>query len=282
MKIFEAVKKAAIMINNSDTPQLDAEVILSHILNKDRIYLYLNREKTLDEKTIEAFFEMIERRKNGEPVSYITGTKEFMSLEFIVKPGVLIPRGDTEVLVEEVLKNIKGLKKPIVVDVGCGSGAISVSIAKYKSDAVVYAIDIMDIPLETTRENAEKNGVLDRVNIIKSNMLCSLDRALYNKVDAVVSNPPYIKKEIIPTLMKDIKDYEPYEALCGGEDGLDFYRKITEESLNFIKPGGFLAYEIGHDQKEDVIKILDKAGFADIDCIKDFAGLDRVVAGWRR
>lgn len=280
MKMLELIKEACNMLNGFDLPQLDAEVILSYVLNKDKIYIYINRDMEISEETAQEFFKLIERRKNGEPVQYIVGRQEFMSLDFMVTPGVLIPRGDTEVLVEEALKNMHNMKKPIVVDVGCGSGAIAVSIAKYKEDARVFALDIMDTPLEITETNAEKNGVLDRLHIIKSDMLKSLDKNLYNSVDVIISNPPYIREDVIPTLMREVKDYEPYTALSGGEDGLFFYREITKQSLNFIKRGGFIAYEIGYDQGDKVKSILEENGFCNINCTKDLAGHDRVVTGW--
>jgi release factor glutamine methyltransferase len=281
VKIFEAIKEACNKLNGFDSPQLDAEVILSHALNRDKIYLYINRDMELENGILEEFFKMIERRKNGEPVQYIVGKQEFMSLVFIVKPGVLIPRGDTEILVEETLKNMNEMKNPTIVDVGCGSGAISVSIAKYRSDALVYGIDKMDTPLEVTGINAEKNGVLDRVQGIKSDLLSSLDKSLYNAIDVLISNPPYIREDVIPTLMREVKDYEPFVALSGGLDGLYFYREITNQSLKFIKPGGFIAFEIGYDQGEDVKNILIENGFSNVYCKKDLAGNDRVVTGWR-
>lgn len=280
MKMFELIREACNMLNEFDLPQLDAEVILSYVLNKDKIYIYINRDMELDEETAREFFKLIERRKNGEPVQYIVGRQEFMSLDFMVAPGVLIPRGDTEVLVEEALKNMHNLKNPTVVDVGCGSGAISVSIAKYKEDARVIALDIMDIPLKITETNAEKNGVLNRLHIIKSDMLKSLDKKFYNSIDVIISNPPYIREDVIPTLMREVKDFEPYTALSGGEDGLFFYREITKQSLNFIKRGGFIAYEIGYDQRDKVMSILEENGFCNITCTKDLAGYDRVVTGW--
>lgn len=280
MKMFELIREACNMLNEFDLPQLDAEVILSYVLNKDKIYIYINRDMELDEETAREFFKLIERRKNGEPVQYIVGRQEFMSLDFMVAPGVLIPRGDTEVLVEEALKNMHNLKNPTVVDVGCGSGAISVSIAKYKEDARVFALDIMDIPLKITETNAEKNGVLNRLHIIKSDMLKSLDKKFYNSIDVIISNPPYIREDVIPTLMREVKDFEPYTALSGGEDGLFFYREITKQSLNFIKRGGFIAYEIGYDQRDKVMSILEENGFCNITCTKDLAGYDRVVTGW--
>ena len=281
MKLFEAIKKASDILRDKGTPQLDAEVILSNLLEKDRIFLYLNRDMPLDGVVVDEFFKRIERRKNGEPVQYITGRQEFMSLDFKVKPGVLIPRGDTEVLVEEVLKAIEGFEKPIVVDVGCGSGAISVSIAKYKGDALVYALDIMDTPLEVTEENAKLNGVSDRVKVLKSDKLSGFDTTLHGKVDVIVSNPPYIRENTIQTLMEEVKSFEPHEALSGGEDGLYFYREITRDAPKLLKAGGLLAYEIGHDQREEVMEILKINGFENVICIKDLAGKDRVVMGWR-
>lgn len=282
MKIFEAINEATKILSSSDTPLLDAQLLLENVINKDRIYIYMNREKELSNNEIEKFFNLVERRKNGEPVSYILGYKEFMSLNFKVEKGVLIPRPDTEILVEEVLKNLKDKKSPIVVDVGCGSGAISISIAKYKKDALVYALDIMDVPLRVTEENSKLNGTYDRVYVIKSDMLKSLDKTLYGKVDVIVSNPPYIKGSDINDLMKDVKDYEPYEALYGGEDGLYFYKNITSQALPYLKSGGFIAYEIGYDQGFEVQNILKENGFYDVLCIRDLAGLDRVVLGWRR
>lgn len=281
MKLFEAIKKASDILRDKGTPQLDAEVILSNLLEKDRIFLYLNRDMPLDGVVVDEFFKRIERRKKGEPVQYITGRQEFMSLDFKVKPGVLIPRGDTEVLVEEVLKAIEGFEKPIVVDVGCGSGAISVSIAKYKEDALVYALDIMDTPLEVTEENAKFNGVSDRVKVLKSDKLAGFDTTLHGKVDVIVSNPPYIRENTIQTLMEEVKSFEPLEALSGGEDGLYFYREITRDAPKLLKAGGLLAYEIGHDQREEVMEILKINGFGNVTCIKDLAGKDRVVMGWR-
>jgi release factor glutamine methyltransferase len=225
---------------------------------------------------------LINRRREGEPVQYIVGNQEFMGLDFFVKPGVLIPRCDTEILVEETLKMLEGIKNPVIVDVGCGSGAVGISIASFRKDAFVYCLDIMDVPLEVTGINSKKNGVDARVKIIKSDMLKGLDESLKGKIDAIVSNPPYIREKEIPGLMRSVKDYEPHSALSGGEDGLYFYRNITAQSNEFIKSGGFIAYEIGYDQGEDVERILKEHDYCSIACTKDLSGLNRCVAGWRR
>lgn len=276
MKIFEAVKAGKDMLKGFETAYLDTEVILCHILNKDKIYLHINKDEKLKGEYEDEFFSCIKRRQKGEPVSYIIGNKEFMGLNFYVKKGVLIPRPDTEVLVETVLDEIKDIENPVIADVCCGSGAIGISIANYRKDAFVYLLDIMDSPLEVSRINAQKNSVEERTSIIKSDLLNSLRG---KKLDAIVSNPPYIKKEEIPTLMRDVRDFEPFEALCGGEDGLDFYRKITIKAGNMLKKDGLLAYEIGYEQSLDVRKILYLNGFYDIRCIKDLSGIERVVIG---
>lgn len=281
MKIFEAIKKACEIIKNSDTPQLDAEVILSSLLKVERIYLYLNREKELDCDIEREFFTFIERRKNGEPVQYIVGKQEFMGMDFSVKPGILIPRGDTEILVEQALEMLNDKKNPVVVDVGCGSGAIGISVAKFRKDASVYMLDIMDIPLEAAELNAKMNGVFERVRVIKSDMLTGLSKMLIGRVDAIISNPPYIRNGEIEGLIKGVKDYEPHYALSGGEDGLYFYKHITKQAIKFLNNNGFIAYEIGFDQREDVVSILKSHDFKNIKCKKDLAGLDRVISGWR-
>jgi release factor glutamine methyltransferase len=280
VKLFELIKYGKEKLNNSNTPQLDAEVILSHILKVDRIYLYSNREKVFDEEIENYFKSLINRRLKGEPIAYITGTKEFMGLDFKVKPGVLIPRGDTEILVEEVVDRVGKQKQLVIVDIGCGSGAISISLAKNINSARVYALDIMEIPLEVTAENSVINCVDDRLIILKSDLLEALGRDLLNTIDVIVSNPPYIEEEVIETLMTDVKDYEPISALAGGKDGLDFYKRITNQAVEFLKKGGLLAYEIGYNQGEGVCKILKANGFQRVECIKDLGGNDRVVLGY--
>jgi release factor glutamine methyltransferase len=276
MKIFEAVKAGKDMLKGFETAYLDTEVILCYILNKDKIYLHINKDEELNREYEDKFFSCMRRRQEGEPVSYIIGNKEFMGLNFYVKKGVLIPRPDTETLVETVLDEIKDIENPVIADVCCGSGAIGISIANYRKDAFVYLLDIMESPLEVSRINAQKNSVEERTSIMKSDLLNSLRG---KKLDAIVSNPPYIKKEEIPTLMKDVRDFEPFEALCGGEDGLDFYRKITIEAGSMLKKEGLLAYEIGYEQSLDVRQILYLNGFHDIRCIKDLSGIERVVTG---
>ncbi|SHE28979.1 peptide chain release factor N(5)-glutamine methyltransferase [Caloramator proteoclasticus] len=279
MTILEAIRYGIQNIN-SDTPQLDAEVLLSSVLKKDRLYLIIHKDDILDNEVLERYKEYVERRKKGEPVAYIINKKEFYGYEFYVEKGVLIPRPDTEILVEEVIKRSGEYENPVIVDVGCGSGAISVTLAKEIKGSRVFALDLMDIPIKVTKINAKRLGVEDRVQVIRSDIFENLNKELEGRVDIIVSNPPYIRDEVIPTLMTDVKDYEPYEALSGGEDGLIFYRRIAKEALKYLKRDGLIAFEIGFDQREELFNILSK-DYKDIECIKDLAGLDRVILARR-
>lgn len=278
VKLYVAMKEGADELINSSTALLDSQLLLCHVLDVNRSYLFLNREKQLLDSEYERFKKLVSYRKSGMPLQYITGYQEFMGLDFKVESGVLIPRCDTEILVEEAIKILEKIESPTIADVGCGSGAISVSIAKYVKDSKVYALDIMDIPLKVTLENAKLNNVSNKVEVKNSNML---DEILEEniKLDMVISNPPYIKKDVIPTLMKEVKDFEPITALDGGEDGLIFYRKITKDAKELLKPNGYLLYEIGHDQAVEVKDIMVNEGFKDVVVINDLSGLNRVVLG---
>ncbi|CEQ09620.1 N5-glutamine S-adenosyl-L-methionine-dependent methyltransferase [[Clostridium] sordellii] len=265
----------------SDTPKLDTEILLQKALGDvDRLYIQLNLDRKLSDEELKCFNEMINDRLNGRPIAYIVKNKEFMALDFYVEEGVLIPRPDTEPLVEEVIELSKGMKDVNIVDIGTGSGAISVSLAKYIKNSYVYSLDISDKALSIGKKNAVNNEVDDKIEFIKSDVFTGIkDRNL--KLDIIVSNPPYIKKEDIKTLHTQVKDYEPYIALEGGEDGLDFYRTITEESLKYLKSNGILAFEVGHDQANDVCTIMENHGYKKIYTKKDLQGIDRVVIGFK-
>ncbi|CEN91120.1 N5-glutamine S-adenosyl-L-methionine-dependent methyltransferase [[Clostridium] sordellii] len=265
----------------SDTPKLDTEILLQKALGDvDRLYIQLNLDKKLGDEELKCFNEMINDRLNGRPIAYIVKNREFMALDFYVEEGVLIPRPDTEPLVEEVIELSKGMKDVTIVDIGTGSGAISVSLAKYIKNSYVYSLDISDKALSIGKKNAVNNEVDDKIEFIKSDVFTGIkDRNL--KLDIIVSNPPYIKKEDIKTLHTQVKDYEPYIALEGGEDGLDFYRTITEESLKYLKSNGILAFEVGHDQANDVCTIMKNHGYKKIYTKKDLQGIDRVVIGFK-
>ncbi len=261
----------------SPTPRLDVETLLQKALDVDRLYILLNLERNLNEDEEKLFNKFINERLNNRPIAYIVGNREFMGLDFYVQEGVLIPRPDTEVLVEEVIELGKN-KGPInILDIGTGSGAITVSLAKYLDNAKVTSVDISDIALEIGKKNAISNNVDDKITFIKSDLFTNIDKNM--KFDIIVSNPPYIKREVIKTLDKQVKDFEPYNALEGGIDGLDFYRAITTQAKNYLNKDGILAYEVGHDQSEDVGKLMEKDGYTNIYTRKDLQQIDRVVIG---
>ncbi|KGM96270.1 SAM-dependent methyltransferase [Clostridium novyi A str. 4552] len=282
MTIGEALKYAYYILKreNIDTYMLDAQLLLQKVLKKDKLFIILNRSETISNNDKEEFIKLINLRKDKMPVKYILGECEFMGLSFTIKEGVLIPRADTEILVEEVIKEIKSKGYTKICDVCCGSGAIGISIGKYIENSIVHCYDISDIAIEVTKENINKFSLEDRVNVRKSDLL-TVAKEENKKFDIIVSNPPYIKEEVIPTLMDDVKEYEPYIALCGGVDGLDFYKKITNQSLQLLEDDGLLAFEIGYDQGEEVKELLIKNGFSSVRVINDLAGLNRVAIGKR-
>lgn len=279
MKIFELLNKGAKVLSENLTdinPRFESELLLSFVLKKERIFLAIHRNDEVDKEISDIYLDYINRRKNGEPVSYITGSKEFMSLDFYVCEGVLIPRPDTETLCTHIIEKFKGSGYRML-DLCTGSGAIAVSLAKYIKDTSVDAVDISDICIETAKKNALQNGVDRFVNVIKADVLDGFKTN--EKYDCIVSNPPYIKSEVIPTLMKDVRDFEPLSALDGGNDGLIFYEKISAFAPSLLKENGILSFEVGHDQSDEVKKIMTKNGFKDICFLKDLAGIERVVSG---
>lgn len=261
----------------SATPRLDVETLLQKVLGVDRLYILLNLERALSQEEEKEFNKLINQRLDNRPIAYIVGNREFMGLDFFVEEGVLIPRPDTEVLVEEVIKLAKENDAKNILDIGTGSGAITVSLAKYLENIKVTSVDISETALKIGQKNAIDNEVNDKITFVKSDLFENIDKEI--KFDIIVSNPPYIKREVIDTLDKQVKDYEPYGALEGGIDGLDFYRAITKQSKDYLKEGGILAYEVGHDQSEDVSKLMEMDGYTNIYTIKDLQQIDRVVIG---
>lgn len=259
-----------------DTARLDSELLLGSVIEKDRVYLITHREEEVNEENTKKYFELIEKRRNKMPVKYILNKCEFMGLDFYVEEGVLIPRGDTEILVQEVLENINENDEKQVCDLCSGSGAIGIALAHFRKNIKVDLIDYYPIPEKVSLINIEKNNMGDRVSFTKSDLL---EKAIIDekKYDIIVSNPPYIEEDEINKLMEDVKDYEPHTALSGGVDGLDFYRKIIDQSEQVLKPNGILAFEIGYNQGEAVKSLMEKNQFSDVKIVKDFAGLDRVV-----
>ncbi len=257
-----------------DNPRLDAEVLLCHILGKDRLYLYTHFDQPLTPEELAAYRQAVKQRAMHIPVAYINGYKEFMGLDFQVNQAVLVPRPDTEILVEAALERLSSAKAPAVADLGTGSGAIIVSILVKLNAAVGTAVDISAAALDIAAENAERHGVADRLSCLQGDMLLSLAGKQF---DALLSNPPYIPDGDIAGLSQEVRQ-EPRLALAGGTDGLDFYRRIVAQGADYLKPGGFIAVEVGIDQAVAVAQLANAASCLKAETIiKDYAGIERVV-----
>jgi release factor glutamine methyltransferase len=265
--------------NNIKTPRLDGEVILAHLLDCKRIDLILKHDEVLDKEQEREYIKRINLRAQGMPVQYITGNQEFMGLDFHVTPDVLIPRPDTEILVEEAIQEASLMDKPlIIVEIGTGSGAIALSLAHYIKDAQVHTIDISPKAIAIAKKNAKKLSLEEKVVFYHGDLLSPIEGILEGKVDLLVSNPPYIPSKDILNLQREVKDFEPLLALDGGEEGLDFYERIIDQGLGYLSNQGKIIFEIGYDQGEKVSSILKrKKIFKEINIIKDLGGLDRVV-----
>lgn len=251
---------------------LDAWYLMSHVFNIKRTDLFIRGDAAAPTMESEVYLSLVEKRAAHIPLQQITGTQEFMGLEFDVNENVLIPRQDTEILVEEVLKFCEGKE---VLDMCTGSGCIIVSLAKLGKLKKASGADISEKALTVAAKNAVKHNV--DIEYIRTNLF----EQVVGSYDIIVSNPPYIPTAEINNLMPEVKDHEPVLALDGTEDGLAFYRIISSEAKHFLKENGYIFYEIGHNQGEDVRQILIKEGFVDVKVKKDLSGLDRVVSARR-
>ena len=262
-----------------ENPRLDAELLLCHVLGKDRVYLYVHFDQPLCKEELTAFRALVKQRSSRVPVAYILGEKGFMGLTFKVSPAVLIPRPETELLVEEVLLAVKPLAKPYLLDLGAGSGAIIVSLLAHCPAAVGVAVDISPEALAVAGENAADNNVRDRLTLLQGDLFAPL--GLQERFDVIVSNPPYIPASDVDTLAPEVRR-EPRLALDGGRDGLDYYRRLAQEAPVYSKPGTLLALEIGIDQHETVPALLVVAGWTIQSIRRDYGNIPRVVlAVWQ-
>jgi len=281
-KIEELINTGTTVLkeNGIDTARLDAELLLGNVIEKNRVYLLTHKEDEVSAENTKKYFDLIEKRRNKMPVKYILNKCEFMGIDFYVEEGVLIPRGDTEILVDEVLKNVKEDEEKYICDLCSGSGAIGISLAHFRKNIKVDLIDNYPIPEKVSMVNIKENNLENRVSFIKSDLL---ETAIENKnsYDIIVSNPPYIEAKEIENLMDDVKKYEPHTALNGGSDGLDFYKKIIKQSQVVLNNNGILAFEIGYNQAEKVKLLMEESDFNHVKVIKDFASLDRVVIGFK-
>jgi release factor glutamine methyltransferase len=267
----------------------EAEVLLKSCLEIKNIELYLNPDCHLSRYELNLLAEAIEKRKNHLPLAYITGEKEFYSLGFRVTPDTFIPRPETEFLIDAVLKRspVTGHRLPVtdhrlpitIVDLGTGCGNIAATLAKYTPHSKIYATDISKKALEVAKENARRHRVEDRITFLKGDLFSPLEnRHLKGKIDFLVSNPPYVIRGEIDSLMPEVAHHEPRIALDGGEDGFSFYRRIIEGAPQYLKSKGYLVLELGIDQAPQVKEIVEKTlEFKSIEIIKDYSGIERVI-----
>lgn len=296
-----------------ESPRLDAEVLLAHVLEKQRIYLYVHFDEPLQPAELAAYREMVKQRVLRVPVAQILGEKEFMGLTFKVTADTLVPRPDTEILVQAAVERLKAMKgeakapedealadgeeassaadrdeaaadvsqEPLrIADIGTGSGAICLSVLRYLAGTVADTVDISPAARAVAEENAASLGLQDRVTFHTGDLLQPLVGMTFA---AILSNPPYIPEADIATLAPEVRLKEPHTALSGGRDGLDFYRRLAKEAPAMLVPGGFMAFEVGIHQAEPVAALA-KANplIARTEILPDYAGIDRVVVGWRK
>ena len=276
MTIKQALIKGVtvLKLEKISTPKLKARLLLQYVLKKPRQYLIVYDNQKLTDKEEQEYLRYVELLTQGEPIEHITHQKEFMKLNFYVDENVLIPRQDTEVLVEEVIKIAKKIRAKKILDLCTGSGAIVISLAKYLENIQLTAVDISRKALDIAMANAKNNHVQDKITFVESNLFQDLRQEKY---DLIVSNPPYIRRKELETLDREVRK-EPRLALDGGEDGLDFYRNIMDKGYEYLKYGGYICLEIGYDQKEEVMEIIkDKKHYMGTYCKKDLYDNDRVV-----
>ena len=265
--------------NSIETPGLEACILLTETnLIKDISEVYAFPEKEIDQDTVENFDRLINRRIKKEPIAYITGEKDFYSRAFTVNPSVLIPRPETEILVDETLHLADQICSPLILEIGTGSGCIATTLACENENATVVATDISEDALSIAKENINMHD--KNIPLVRGDLLKSFKN---NVFDIAVSNPPYISEENFTQLESDVKNFEPRAALQGGEDGLDYIRAIILDSKRVLKDCGWCILEIGHDQKERVQNIFKEHGFTEISSIKDLNGIQRVIkAKWKK
>jgi len=261
-----------------DSPRLEAEILLACALGIRRIDLYVRHDQIVDDAGRARFRDMVRRRQEGCPTAHIVGKKEFYSLDFAVSPATLIPRPDTELLVDEALRQAKPLTEPLIADIGTGTGCVAVALAHRLPKARIVAVDISPEALETARGNATRLGVADRVDFRLGDLLAPLAGL---RPDLIVSNPPYIPTNDIAGLDPGVRDHEPALALDGGPDGLRVIERLAEQALSLLAPGGRLLVEIGAGQEEGARGVLTSAGFTVESVRKDGGGHPRVVRAGR-
>lgn len=281
MLLRDCLRQGEAQLRNGPHPdraRLDAETLLLHLVGKNRAWLLTHLDHEFGGCTAIQYAALLSRREKGEPIQYITGETGFYGLPFRVTPDVLIPRPETEHLVEKVIELLPLFPKPRILDVGTGSGAIAIALAHEWPAAEVTAVDLSSPALELARQNAERIGLAERIRFLEGDLLASVAAEQF---EFVVSNPPYIATTDRDSLAIEVRDHEPAVALFAGEDGLDIYRRLIPSAFSLLVPGGFIALEIGISQTPEIHMLLEAAGFADIQFTLDLQGIPRVVIAQR-
>ena len=269
-------------------PEINADTLLAYVLSCDRTRIYTNPDDVIDNADIRKYKEFVYKRTSHVPLQYITRRVEFMSLEFVVDERVLIPRPETEILVETVLKKAQGNefsdKSIIIMEIGTGSGNIAVSLAKNLNKAEIYTNDISLDALTLAKTNVQRHDVVDKVHLLHGDFFVIFCNYVKKKhVDFIVSNPPYVSEYEWNNLEPEVKEHEPWQALVGGKDGLHYYRQIIKDAGDWLRPGGYLVIEIGEEQANAIIKLMrNEEHYGEIEIIKDLQGKERIISAKRK
>jgi release factor glutamine methyltransferase len=280
--ISQALAEGSRHLNAAGVEQelLTAGLLLRHVMGVDRTYLLTRLEEQIAEVAYHAYLALVERRAAGEPLQYLTGHQEFYGLDFVVTPAVLIPRPETEFLIEQVTRLVRESKEdsPLIVDVGTGSGCIAVTLAVQLPAARLIATDASRAALEVARTNSERHCVRERIEFIDGDLLEPLSvRGLEGAVDLLASNPPYVEDESRELLQREVLEWEPPGALFGGPGGVEFYRRLLADGLKYLKPGGYLVIEIGFGQLDSITDMAIRSSWELVDAIADLQGIPRTL-----
>lgn len=279
MTIREAISNAAQLLTDAGIadPRLTAQQLLAELLKKDRTYLITHSDERLEPPIVDQFQAWVMRRCSGVPLQYITGHEQFYGLDFLVTPDVLIPRPETELLVQEALIRTQQ-PAPLIIDVGTGSGCLAVTLAVQRPSSRVLALDISEAALGIARANARRHHVEDRIEFLVSDMFSALTaNHMTLKADIIVSNPPYVAEHDRDTLPREVREHEPPLALFAGSDGLEFHRRLLTESPAWLRPGGYLIMEMGFGQYQPMIALVDRSTWVVETIVPDLQGIERII-----
>jgi len=281
LSVLEVLHKGTKYLKSCDLVKEEAsassEQLLSYILHKSRPLLYLESNQSISDRQTKQFFELLRQRAGHYPVQYLTRETGFRYLNLEIRPGTLIPRPETEILVDVVLKRMPKTKNPSILDIGTGSGNIAISLAKENSQVKIAATDLSARSIQLARKNAKRNGVFNRILFVRTNLWKGIRR----KFDVLVSNPPYLSDQDFKNLQPEVR-FEPRQALSGGSDGLGVYRSVICSAKSILKPESLIAFEVGINQSKHVVQLLKLNQFHKIEITKDLAGIDRIVSAIAR